>query len=670
MEPVPEDRTANALMRMPECEMREQPNAGWEQFQSGLKDLMAKHYNACEHLVRDLVTQQTQLQSCTTLGGGMQGSMPCESGAATAQSNGLANGCVGASGCEIMPVQFPSGDPGLPKRRSVSYGVPSEENQVDAPNTDALTNSDVLPATLLDAMCEPTQQVEGVARISTMWETEKDAKKKQYVQRSKGEVELKDLHQKTQRLLVGESGESARKAARLAGEVDTRWNMGSSSDRLGASFVSRTELHLQGSSNVASLTAFMGFRIGFLEELAIKWEALTEPPRTGCLARLEQNKAFELLCALVIITNTAFIILATNAEMAATKRVEAEEASELQHGGLSYAQIDYGFFCFYLFELLLRLGVHRLYFFCNDDCSWNCLDFFLVMLSVVELAVSAASSNMNLMFLRVLRLLKVSKLLRVVRAVRFLSELRIFLECFRGCALSLFWAMIMIGLVLLVFALFFVQAAASQLQEQSDGGVLDTDTNGVSRTEVLKAFGSVEGAMLTLLQIACGFGEWDEKFKVLSATGVLNAILFIFFIVFFAVAVWNIVTSVFLENTMKMMLPDREGELLEKHRQDVEHAKELMRICSLADIDRSGTVSVAEFEEFMLNETFRQYFDMRGIDIKDTELFFNMITTSTGSEEVDLEAFVGSSKEAGPANGGRCLFPSRRLRAATTPVVW
>eukprot|EP00929_Paragymnodinium_shiwhaense_P025158 TRINITY_DN15283_c0_g1_i2.p1 TRINITY_DN15283_c0_g1~~TRINITY_DN15283_c0_g1_i2.p1 ORF type:complete len:131 (-),score=33.08 TRINITY_DN15283_c0_g1_i2:335-727(-) len=33
---------------------------------------------------------------------------------------------------------------------------------------------------------------------------------------------------------------------------------------------------------------------------------------------------------------------------------------------------------------------------------------------------------------------------------------------------------------------------------------------------------------------------------------------------------------------------------------------------------------------------------MRGIDIKDTELFFHMIRTTTGADEIDLEAFVGS----------------------------
>eukprot|EP00929_Paragymnodinium_shiwhaense_P111515 TRINITY_DN7964_c0_g1_i1.p1 TRINITY_DN7964_c0_g1~~TRINITY_DN7964_c0_g1_i1.p1 ORF type:complete len:187 (-),score=29.41 TRINITY_DN7964_c0_g1_i1:217-777(-) len=93
---------------------------------------------------------------------------------------------------------------------------------------------------------------------------------------------------------------------------------------------------------------------------------------------------------------------------------------------------------------------------------------------------------------------------------------------------------------------------------------------------------------------------------------------------------------------MKMTQPDRDDELLEKHRRDVDDAREFMEVCSMADTNQSGTFSLADFEFSMTNDKVREYFDLRGIDIKDARLFYEMIASSTNSEEVDLEAFVGS----------------------------
>merc|ERR1719310_1190525 len=100
------------------------------------------------------------------------------------------------------------------------------------------------------------------------------------------------------------------------------------------------------------------------------------------------------------------------------------------------------------------------------------------------------------MFLRILRVLKVTKLLRLVRAVRFLRDLRIFAECLRGCLMQLFWALVMICLVLLIFALFFVQAMSGFLSTAGEGPYED----GVQKADIVAYYGSVQKAMLTLLE--------------------------------------------------------------------------------------------------------------------------------------------------------------------------
>merc|ERR1712232_272047 len=49
---------------------------------------------------------------------------------------------------------------------------------------------------------------------------------------------------------------------------------------------------------------------------------------------------------------------------------------------------------------------------------------------------------------------------------------------------------------------------------------------------------------------------------------------------------------------------------------------------------------MGEFREFMGNRHFRSYFEVRGIDIRDAELFFAMLAAVSDSDEVPINSFV------------------------------
>eukprot|EP00929_Paragymnodinium_shiwhaense_P056617 TRINITY_DN28339_c0_g2_i1.p1 TRINITY_DN28339_c0_g2~~TRINITY_DN28339_c0_g2_i1.p1 ORF type:complete len:843 (+),score=154.21 TRINITY_DN28339_c0_g2_i1:224-2530(+) len=642
----------------------------WGTFQVRLQDLIQQHYRAFEDLARDLVEVSEPVTSVSKAPDFPRGT---EQGAATAEKlmplpphepldngkpmPGPARQAENSATLTGMPRTLleavPEGDEvpqSGPGRAYADFGAAANVGS---------TPADVPPASFLDEVCQPHRETsQEMAEIESHWQLGNGGHHDHVHHYRHQHSHSKDDHNavRLKRLLTNHE-EEATEAARMAAHANSEgedslptktfdWDVDApgSVNRLEAAFVKKTNLHREDSSaSVAFWAHEAAGHVGRMEKWARWWQALKEPKREGYLARFERHKAFEVACAGVIIINTVYIIYTSNDEV-----VKAAKLGFAAHQPPTTfnAAVDNTFFVFYSCELALRIWVHRLFFFIVDGCSWNWLDFFLVMISAIEILVSNAVENFDLAFLRVLRLLKISKLLRVVRAVRFLSDLRIFMECLSHCALSLFWAMVMIGLVLLVFSLFFVQAAAGTMKFDAntlhDVGDPFYKEGDVTKAEMTFCFGSVQLAMLTLLEIACGFGDWRRVYLILAQTGKINAGLFVFFILFFVVAVWNIVTSVFLENTLKMTQPDKEAELLNKHRKDVADAKELMKMCQLADADGSGTVSLEEFEDFMSDETFRQYFEMRGIDIKDTELFFHMIVTSTGSTEVDLEAFVGS----------------------------
>merc|ERR1740121_349499 len=78
------------------------------------------------------------------------------------------------------------------------------------------------------------------------------------------------------------------------------------------------------------------------------------------------------------------------------------------------------FVAVYTFELVVKMSVHGLYLFRGRDAMWNVFDLVLVVLGLLDTAISwSASANS----FRTARILKIARLLRVVRFFRFLREL-------------------------------------------------------------------------------------------------------------------------------------------------------------------------------------------------------------------------------------------------------
>ena len=127
---------------------------------------------------------------------------------------------------------------------------------------------------------------------------------------------------------------------------------------------------------------------------------------------------------------------------------------------------------------------------------------------------------------------------------------------------SLFWCFVMLGFILYMFSLIFLQAFAGMFADEA----LDLD-EGV-REEIFEKFGSVRVAMLTMFKLTTGEG-WSEVYAVVSLTGFIYKAIFIFFVGFIQFAVTNILTALFLENAIKNAQPDHNSMIFEQRRQDL-----------------------------------------------------------------------------------------------------
>merc|ERR1712190_575591 len=67
-----------------------------------------------------------------------------------------------------------------------------------------------------------------------------------------------------------------------------------------------------------------------------------------------------------------------------------------------------------------------------------------------------------------------------------------------------------------------------------------------------------------------------------------------------------------------------------------------MKLVRKGDLDHDGCLSLQEFRNLMISHEFKTYFELRGIDIKDTEMFFEMLTIGSGNknDKVQISLFV------------------------------
>jgi len=283
------------------------------------------------------------------------------------------------------------------------------------------------------------------------------------------------------------------------------------------------------------------------------------------------------------------------------------------------------FLAFYTLEVVLKLVVHRWFFFWNDDLRWNLLDLLLVIYGYFDLMMG----GVNITWLRSLRLFRMAKVLRVLRIVKSFKELRLILSCLMGSITNLIWSIVMIAIIVFMFSLVFVQQTAAYL---ADLPVEDREAGHVG------AFGTVERSMLNLYAAATGGQDWLVFYEALEPTGDFSCMVFLFFVAFIQIAVVNILTGIFVEKAQKRATPDTQTQARDHRRRLVKQAGELRQLCEAMDEDHDNTISKKEFFNTK-SKKLKDYLKLMGLHYHDISELFQLLSAD-GDNKVSIDDFV------------------------------
>jgi len=316
-------------------------------------------------------------------------------------------------------------------------------------------------------------------------------------------------------------------------------------------------------------------------------------------------------------------------------------------------------------EVCLRLTADgcRKYVWESSDWAWNWLDIFVVMSSWVELASellnnghssTSTSTNSNLRILRLLRVGKLVRVVRVFRVVKFFRSLRTLVQSLMGTMKSLFWAMILLALIIYIFSILFTDAVIDFVRET---GVAE-----LSDTVLEQSFGTLYESYLTLFRSISNGVTWGEPANALSRIpeGSIWVQLFHFYIAFCSFAVLNVMTGVFCNSAIKAAERDHEMLVMSLVQSRLELKSQVANLFERIDERGLGQVTIEDFERHFDDDAVMAFFESLEVGAMDAWTLFMSLDVD-GDHTISVEEFTERClKLHGPARSAD-LYALRHL---------
>lgn len=366
------------------------------------------------------------------------------------------------------------------------------------------------------------------------------------------------------------------------------------------------------------------------------------------LERIVKSPVFEIVFAMLILGNSLAIGIETHI---AAKRVDLTREVYI------VIFIECLNFCFLIEWLLRVLTVGTSFFRAGPDFYWNWFDTTVIMLSIPSILtvfhVAAGDGTQqgggwapnNLRAARILRLTRIIHIIRASKMLTFIRALRYLVFSIVSTLKSLVWAMVLLVLIFYTFGTVMTEAA-TEFRVHSAGNYDDEDL------ETLELFwGDLLTSILTLFMAISGGVSWIEPLEPVKKMGSLWVSLFVIYIGFTYFAVLNVVTGVFCEKAIQSAQDDQTTmvQMMHDHRTVLQN-----RLHDLFFADsgnKSGTISLDEFEAKMDDDKVRSYFASMCLDVTDVSRLFRLFDKENRGL-VDLtELVLGCTTMKGTARG-------------------
>lgn len=272
-------------------------------------------------------------------------------------------------------------------------------------------------------------------------------------------------------------------------------------------------------------------------------------------------------------------------------------AKKYPEKAIVYAIFENFFTALFFVEMLCKFYTERRGYF---KSGWNCLDFFLVNMAVVDVwLMKALGGGGALKKFSVLRILRIMRIARMVRLMKTFQSLWLIIKGMIDSTRMIGWVALLLLMSLYVCAIFCTRRIGHEV-EKYPGYSLDADDfDEVVAFNNYQYFGSIGRAMFTLFNIAILVGDYDMVGRATIEKQPWFIVFLLFFILFTAFGVMNVVIGVIVDNTTQAAQGIRSDEAAQEAKTKLLALGELYKVIRSLDKDNDGTISLDEVELFL-----------------------------------------------------------------------
>ncbi|CAE8681955.1 unnamed protein product [Polarella glacialis] len=294
---------------------------------------------------------------------------------------------------------------------------------------------------------------------------------------------------------------------------------------------------------------------------------------------------------------------------------------------------DFVFTALFCIDVAVRIAVLRSRFWAAPI---NWLDFVVVATSFVAMVQSLPISPM---FLRLLRVGKLARALRLVTTSNALQSLQLLLKCLESSIDMLCWSFIL---------LVFIQSIAGMIIANLARDYIEDESNDLlRRKEVFMFYGTFTRTFLTMFEIL--FANWAPACRVLvENVSEWFSLFFLVYRCFIGFAVINVLSAVFVQQTLKTATSDEELSFKQKQKDQTKYAAKVKQLFKSVDVSSDGQITFDEFSALVENPKLKFWMGQLELEYHDLLGLFEMLDDGDG--EISLEEFVeGAGRLKGAA---------------------
>lgn len=347
------------------------------------------------------------------------------------------------------------------------------------------------------------------------------------------------------------------------------------------------------------------------------------------LAIFVKGIKFEAIAASLLTSNIIMIGL----------QVEYRAHSETQDVPILFKMVN-AFFCFlFSVELALRVLAHGYDFFFKGDYMWSWFDLIVVLMQIMETAVTFSQQGDGealrrvAVVGRVVRVARIIRIIRIIRVMRFVRPFKVLITAIYGTMKACCWTIMLLLIIMYVFGMIFAQATSDFLLEK------DPDSLNGEFSRLRFYYGSLPRTIFTLYKAILGGVDWEDVIDPLVDVGWTNVMFFLVYVSFIYMVVMNVVAGLFLQSAIEQAQQDQEHAISLRLAEKQSFIERLEMLFRKLDTSNDGFISLCEFESHLKDEHMQAFLASFGIETADAWTLFKLLDTDGGGS-VDYNEFV------------------------------